>query len=458
MRPFRLLFLILLLTLQSAWADPTATSRWQTDTLVLRNGTTYRGVVLEETDRGVRFQIIAQNPGRPTVTLTCYFLTREIQKMVKISPEERQQLQEKLTHIQPENQKARIESIELQQIRWLNRDNAGFRYQSDFFSLESDAPAEIVRRAAVRLEEVFTAYLRFLPPRTKGGNPVLIRIHQSHKNYLASLPNLANFQNPAFYDPATNRIVCGSDLKRLGDDLALSRVQAEELLQEIQQQEMFVRRLYGKKPELGRHLQPLIARRKRVYDTIVQNDRTFENATQQLFRTLYHEAFHAYLAQFVFPTAGGKTGVPRWLNEGMAQIFETAVFEAGELRIGHIDPIRLRDARNSLQDKKLPTIPQILGAESKAFVLSHETANRGASQIYLGSWAFATFCLFQLEILSAPNWEEFIKTGAEKNENWVQQFEQLAGMKLSEVEILFHSWLKEVKPDGSWPNMTMMKK
>ena len=60
---------------------------------------------------------------------------------------------------------------------------------------------------------------------------------------------------------------------------------------------------------------------------------------ERLFTRLYHEAFHAYLGTFVYPAQGGS--LPIWFNEGLAQIFETAIVEVGELRVGHADPVRL---------------------------------------------------------------------------------------------------------------------
>ena len=101
-------------------------------------------------------------------------------------------------------------------------------------------------------------------------------------------------------------------------------------------------RLYGKKPELPRHLKPLQEQRAEMEKVAKANEAAFERATRQLFQTLYHEAFHAYVGNFVYPPAGKDHPdcpgeLPRWLNEGMAQVFETAIFEAGELRIGHAD-------------------------------------------------------------------------------------------------------------------------
>ena len=41
--------------------------------------------------------------------------------------------------------------------------------------------------------------------------------------------------------------------------------------------------------------------------------------------------------------------MPRWLNEGLAQIFETAIIEAGELRVGHADAERLARVKEEIR-------------------------------------------------------------------------------------------------------------
>src|SRR5208283_1264672 len=97
----------------------------------------------------------------------------------------------------------------------------------------------------------------------------------------------------------------------------------------------------------------LLEARQAIASANTTNEELFQKATQQLFQTLYHEAFHAYLANFVFPPSEGT--VPRWLNEGLAQIFETALVEAGELRVGHITPIRLTNIQEAV--KKGEVVP-----------------------------------------------------------------------------------------------------
>ena len=125
-------------------------------------------------------------------------------------------------------------------------------------------------------------------------------------------------------------------------DLAQFRAAARERLEGLAKEEAELIRLFGKTSELNRHLQPRREIRAGIEKAARHNEEVFEKATRQVFQTLYHEAFHAYVGNFVFPT--GKNELPRWLNEGLAQVFETAVFEAGELRLGHADRLRLEKA------------------------------------------------------------------------------------------------------------------
>jgi len=56
---------------------------------------------------------------------------------------------------------------------------------------------------------------------------------------------------------------------------------------------------------------------------------------QRAFALLNHEAFHAYLANFV--VSGESRRVPRWLNEGLAQVCESGVWEGETFRIDSPD-------------------------------------------------------------------------------------------------------------------------
>ena len=169
-------------------------------------------------------------------------------------------------------------------------------------------------------------------------------------------------KNPAFYDPTADRIVCGTDLQRLGEDLAQFRAEARQLLDELAKNEADVIRVFGKKPDQIEGLPPVRDGRAMIGKVAKENEEAFDRATRQAFQTLYHESFHAYVGSFVFPPGKGPGELPRWLNEGLAQVFETAVFEAGELHLGRADKVRLDKAQEALKKGEFPAVTDILTA------------------------------------------------------------------------------------------------
>ena len=449
MRAWLATFVFAILT-GMAMAAPPGGNDWSFDSLKLKNGVTHQGLILEESPQALRFQIVRRFPGRPTVWFTCVFRHNEIEKLEKLTDEDRQALKNKLLELDPAAEARRIEKMDLKPCDWGAKKGGGLRYDSDYFILLSDASEEIVRRAAYRLENVYAAYSGFLTPRHRGGNPTLIRIHQSLEGYQGSLPAGLNLKNPAFYDVAANRVSCGTDLLRLGDDLSRFRLQANVMLEDVARQEAEVRRLYGKKPELNRHLQPFLDTRSQIKQAARVNEQAFDRATQILFRQLYHEAFHAYVSNFVYPANLKDTPgeLPRWLNEGMAQVFETAVFEAGELRIGHADKERLERAKEMLEKNELLGIKELIGAGAKGFVIAHNGKIPDGDRAYLTAWALASYLMFDRRLPGTPKGDLYLKA-INAGGDPVEHFEKWVGQGLPEFEKAFQVWLKRLKPDGT---------
>ena len=91
----------------------------------------------------------------------------------------------------------------------------------------------------------------------------------------------------------------------------------------------------------------------------------FVRARRRLLQRLYHEAFHVYLSSLRLHSIRRRGAA--LANEGLAQIFETAVFEVGEL---HVRPRRpgppRRRSRRAHQGTLLPTADSAR-ADSKQF-------------------------------------------------------------------------------------------
>jgi hypothetical protein len=437
-------------------------SAWPFDELTLTNGAKFQGLIVSESPAEILFQTVRRPPGKPTFTLTSRFARHEIAAVKRLADKDREFLKERLSELDPDGsgERHRMESLELAEAAWLGQPRAARRYDAEYFALVSDAPEEVTRRAAVRLEQIYTAFARFLPPTVPGARPTTVLLAPDLAGYKALLAPLGQpgLLNPAVYDPRANLIVCGSDLRRLGDELQAAKLHHSQQLAALDRYEEGVRKLY-KKPELDRYLDGTARERKRVFAADRANGAKFDATTTRLFAVLYHEAFHAYAATFVFPPrtpdevrAGKGTGaLPRWLNEGLAQVFETAVVEAGELRADHADLGRLNRAKDRLRKKDgggLVPLSDLLTAGKETFLAHHADERAAADRAYLTCWALAHYLTFDRRVIGTAKFKEYlaaVNTGADPR----KAFEALVGRDLAATEADWHAYLMKLQPNGT---------
>jgi hypothetical protein len=420
---------------------------WKFDVLRLKNGAVFRGLILEDTPAGVRFQNVRQQPGRPTVLFCTTFTRAEIDAVERLPADERDRLKARLRDLDTTGQaeEQRMEQLELEPIAWQGKPGAARRYSSDQFVLESDAAETVVRRAAVRLEQIYAAYARYLPPRG-AGRPTTVLLFQSRAGYEARLKAEGlGFVNLACYDPAANRVLCASDLELLGGRLEEIRQRHRQLRADLDKQESALAKLYRGR-ELTRHLETIRATRKRLDTADRQNEGTFDQATRQLFAVLYHEAFHAYLAGWVYPPPQPEP--PRWLNEGLAQIFETAFVEAGELRVGHADRDRLLRVKEAVRANTLVPLGRLLRSAPRDFLAAHAADRAATDQHYLTAWALAFQLTFERRLLGNAALDSYLAALA-RGADPEDAFATLVGQPLPAYEHDFHRYLSQLQPDGT---------
>jgi hypothetical protein len=440
----------LALTLAPALAaQPPGDDGWKFDVLRLKNGKTFPGLLVGETPTEVRFQCVRRSPGLPTVVIATTFPRSEVESIDELTSREREQLAARLQALDPtgKGEALRMGHLELKPAPW-GRDGRqeGLAYTSVHFVLVSNACEAIVRRAAVRLEQIYAAYTRFLPPRRQAAEPTTIVLVRSLAEYQALLRQQGrHLANPAFYDAARNQIVCACDLERLGDHLEEIRKLQQQQLESLKEEEAQLHKLFrGKIPAATR--ERIQEDRLKIFRAGARNDALFQAATRRLFQTLYHEAFHAYLAQFVYSPAQAE--VPRWLNEGLAQIFETALLEAGELRVGHADADRLAQAKAAADRGQLVGLAELLGGGPRQFLVAHASDQQTADRYYLTSWGLAFYLTFERRLLGTQALDRYVlalKAGAKP----LEAFEELVGQPAGQVEKDFHHYLLRLRRDGS---------
>jgi hypothetical protein len=429
------------------------------ETIHLKDGRTFQGLVEAERKSEIDFAEVVRPRGKPMYAVVRPIDKKLVTKIERLPPEERERLVEQF---QAFRNRARIETGRREDVllTQVPSDARRRRYEGNWFTLDSTADDETTRKAVVRIDQIFRAYRQVLPPRREPRTLAEIRLHGSLAEYRADLAErkLA-IESPAFYSPSLNLIVAGSDLARYSHQLALTRAKNEATRQHYESlQADFSERQKKLAEELKRNGFPReeigeeIRLRKRAWEEEIKsrfseiaeanrrNDALFGDVTRQMFARLNHEAFHAYLENFVYPSDEGP--MPRWLNEGLAQVFETAQLDGDVLRIDAPHRETLFALQTDLAGEPLP-LAELLSARESEFLVSHA---RGASRRhYLYSWGLAYYLAFHQNRLGSASLGKYLGP-TEIATSSLTRFEQLVGMTLPEFEKRWRTDMLALKP------------
>jgi len=430
---------------------------WPTERVQMRDGATYEGYIESQDEFWINLVQIQRVKGRPM-----FVVIRPIDrtKIVSIVPLDEQQRAELRRRIDQFINRARIEAGRMEAVRLdqVTRDGTQYqRYGGKWFALESTVEEAFTRRIIVRVEQIFTAYRQILAPRVRPQRPLRVVVFGAGGPYRAYLARLGlQIQNPACFIPGENLVVAGSEATRFAAELAKVSAQNTQLQAELKKLEREMpRRLAHAAQEMRDDGVPqdkiakvLVVRRRQFKEEIEakrnelaragrENDRLFQKVAGQMLQRLYHEAFHAYLENYVYPRAGHD--VPVWLNEGLAQIFEAGLLEAETLRIDAPSRDALKALKADLAGQQPLRLEKVLAADQQAFL-----AGSQSNRLYAYAWGLAYYLTFEKHALGSPALDQYMAPPA-KNASPVERFEKLVGAPLANFEPAWREYILNLR-------------
>ena len=449
----------------------TPPGRWPLETLRLHNGTEYRGLVLAERDSEIDFAEIVQPAGKPMHAVIRGVERGHIAELKRLDAPQHQQLEERFRMFR---NRAFIEAGRMEEVELTTQKRGGTNYKvydGEWFDLLATTDDESARKCVVRVEQIFRAYRTLLPPRVesenvhpenKRGQKLQVHLYGSMADYRAALRQLGlSINNPACYAPKQRLILAGGELTAFAERLAQTRQESETLRKEYARLDVefakSLNRLSGELKQSGftpDEITSELRLRKTSWKTEMENalakateiDRRntarFREVTQQMFARLNHEAFHAYLDLHVYPHE--RQHVPRWLNEGLAQVFEYAELEGDTLRIDAPDRARLAALQSDRATLPLATLLTTSDNEFLANKFGGISTGTNVQRTYLYSWALAHHLAFQEYRLTGKPLDEYVAAGAA--EDPIARFEKLVEMPLADFERAFRQAMLGLMP------------
>jgi len=432
---------------------------WPMEQLRLRGGRLLRGLSLAEHDDEIEFAEIIRSPGKTVSAIVHPLNAKEVEHRKRLPEDQRNEL---LGHYQWIRNRASIEAARMDLVPLEERPRDGTRwwhYRGPWFELESTAGEQATRRAVVRIEQVFRAFRQLIPPRRLPQRLLRVVLLGSEEERARVFSDAGlEFNGPAFYAVDSHQVIAGSDLAAFSERWSIARQELEAQQRQFDERRSeFQARIANVARELRKaglseeKVREELRLRKKLwddeYETAISriqearsgNARRFDQVAGQLFQRLNHELFHAYLEDFVYP--GDRYAVPRWLNEGLAQIIESSQLEDDTLRIDGPDRSRLRDLRRLLQSREDLPLAELLQANDLAFLAGHNLPE--SHRHYLVAWGVAYYLIFEYDLIAGGFLDAYVRRSIRQMEP-VARFERFVGMPLAEFEAEWRSFIRNL--------------
>lgn len=437
---------------------------WPMDRVTLKDGRRFSGLIVSE-NRPLEFMEIHRPPGKPMYLIVRPLERGAIRAIERVSAAERQWLEDRVRRFKNRAliEGRRMESVSLERV---NLDGARFfQYEGDWLRLQSTTGEELTRRIVVRVEQILLAFRQVLPPRraAEPGRPMRMKVFGATEQYYQYLrAHEIDLLNPAYFDADRNLVVAGSDINRFAEQLAAARARHNQI---AAQQAERAARLPEELKKLSDDLEArgVSAKERRKIVLAAQqkfqrrqsdlqreialaerrNGAHLDHLVEQMLRRLYHEAFHAYLENYVYESASDR--VPRWLNEGLAQVFEAGRLEAGTLRIDAPIPAALAQLQADLRSERPLTLAELLSAEPSVFLVPHRGGGATSARHYLYSWGLAYYLTFEMGLLETEALDQYAAADAQDLPS-ATRFERLVHMPLARFEPAWRRYMLELQP------------
>ncbi len=429
----------------------------------LRDHSRYPGLI-ESEDHDWLTLICIQSPrGKPMHLVIQPFDKNQISSVTRLDAGKRAALAQRIEEFR---NRATIEAAAMEAIRLEPRKAEGFSYRhydSKWFTLDSTADDQNTRRVVVRAQQIFAAYRQIVAPRCEPSQPPRLVVLGSMAEYQALLAKLGlemKIENPACFLEDQNVVVVGSDLTRLA-------VVSSQITAENAKLRKDLRDLEGRLPERlrtvannlrkagltnGDIVSALTRERAKFKKQIDEKrgelrksdkeiDLLFKKSAAQTLVRLYHEAFHAYLRNNVYPRR--QYDVPPWFNEGLAVIFEGGQLEGNTLRVDAPNPVALKKLKADLAGPAPLRLADLLSAGEAQFLLIARVPPAAVDRYYVHAWGLAYYLTFEKRLLGSPALEKYLQIGNARL-NPVQRFQALTGMPLAQFERQWRAYIRSL--------------
>lgn len=427
------------------------------EAVITVDGRRHEGLIESESQSWVNLQ---RRPGKPMSLLIRPIDRSRVTRVIRLVASDREKLGRQIDQFV---NRARIEAGRMEAIELDQSQRAGIRYyhySGPWFTLDASTDENTARRIIVRVEQVFTAFRQVLAPRQKPNHGLHVIVFGSLEEYHQYLAELGlKIENRACFVENANLLLAGTELGLYSAELSKVAVAHLRLRKEL---ETLEKQLPERLQRFAEHLKQSglpsqeIARllnqekqkankeiadhQRQVQASDRKNAREFEKVAGQVFNRLYHEAFHAYLENFVFPRE--KYQVPRWLNEGLAVMVEGGQLESGVLRVDSPERTSLRRLQADLATAPLP-LADLLKAGPETFLPNGERTRAETQRYYAAAWGLAYYLSFEKHLLTGPGLELYVRPGQADTPR--RRFERLVGMSLFDFEKAWHAYIARLK-------------